>query len=100
MMHGLSGRTSGVSVHFGSVSNSKVKAWGCVAAAGDLKLDQLRVNQLRLCRQLSGSLEAGPSGVRLHARGLRPDEVRPAWPSTCHWLSKVISMQICIAIAP
>ena len=50
----------------------------CKPHAGDLKLDQLRVNQLRLCRQLSGSLEAGPSGVRLHARGLRPDEVRPA----------------------
>lgn len=34
------------------------------------------MNQLRLCRQLSGSLEVGPGGVRLHARGLRPDEVR------------------------
>ncbi len=33
------------------------------------------MNQLRLCRQLTGSLEVGPGGVRLHARGQRPDEV-------------------------
>ena len=60
----------------GGLRRVQLRGGGTACCAGDLKLDQLRVNQLRLCRQLSGSLEVGPGGVRLHARGLRPDEVR------------------------
>ena len=70
------------------------------SCAGDLKLDQLRVNQLRLCRQLSGSLEVGPGGVRLHARGLRPDEVREhRRPRHLHavLLSTLCGVHLCVA---
>lgn len=42
--------------------------------AGDLKLDGLRVNQLKLCKQLSGSLSLSEHGLHLHARGQRSDE--------------------------
>ena len=42
--------------------------------AGDLKLDGLRVNQLKLCKQLAGSLSLSERGLRLQARGQRPDE--------------------------
>ena len=42
--------------------------------AGDLKLDGLRVNQLKLCKQLAGSLSLSDRGLHLQARGQRPDE--------------------------
>ena len=42
--------------------------------AGDLKLDGLRVNQLKLCKQLAGSLSLSERGLHLHARGQRSDE--------------------------
>ena len=41
---------------------------------GDLKLDGLRVNQLKLCKQLAGSLALSDRGLHLQARGGRPDE--------------------------
>ncbi|KAK9804274.1 hypothetical protein WJX72_004315 [[Myrmecia] bisecta] len=42
---------------------------------GDLNLEGLRVNQLKLSRNLSGSLELAEDGLHIHAKGLRPDEV-------------------------
>ena len=42
--------------------------------AGELKLDGLRVNQLKLCKQLAGSLSLSDRGLHLQARGQRPDE--------------------------
>ena len=41
---------------------------------GELKLDGLRVNQLKLCKQLAGSLSLSDRGLHLQARGQRPDE--------------------------
>ena len=44
------------------------------ASTGEISLNRLRVNQLQLSRQLSGSLEASKHGLEIHVRGLRPDE--------------------------
>ena len=40
-----------------------------------LHLDGMRVNQLNLTRNLAGTLDAASEGVRVSARGTRPDEV-------------------------
>jgi hypothetical protein len=62
--------------------------------AGDIKLDGVRLNQLSLARQLSGSLALSGQRLQLHARGLRPDELldvsrraaAPGWPRCAAWL--------------
>ncbi len=50
------------------------------AFAGTLTLDSLRVNQLKLARSLSGSLEVSRSGLQIHARARAPPPPRlAAW---------------------
>jgi len=44
--------------------------WLLACAAGDLKLDGLRMNQLKLCKQLTGSLSLSDRGLHLKARAL------------------------------
>ena len=46
------------------------------AFAGTLTLDSLRVNQLKLARSLSGSLEVSRSGLQIHARARAPPPPR------------------------
>lgn len=41
---------------------------------GELTLEGLRVNQLKLTRNLSGTLAASAKGLHLQAQGPRPDE--------------------------
>ncbi len=40
-----------------------------------MRLDGVRLNQLSLARQLSGSLALSGQRLQLHAKGLRPDEL-------------------------
>lgn len=42
--------------------------------AGDLGLESVRVNQLRLWQKLAGRLEASGGGVSVHGKGLRANE--------------------------
>ncbi|KAL0047976.1 hypothetical protein WJX82_004829 [Trebouxia sp. C0006] len=44
------------------------------AFEGDVLLDGLRVNQLKLSRNLTGSLQVSEKEVHMHAKGSRPDE--------------------------
>ena len=51
---------------------------GAAAFAGDLQLQGLKLNQLRLARQLTGKLSVTEQGAVLKARGQRPDEALEA----------------------
>ncbi|KAL3160063.1 hypothetical protein ABBQ38_009778 [Trebouxia sp. C0009 RCD-2024] len=44
------------------------------AFEGDVLLDGLRVNQLKLSRNLAGSLQVSNKEVHMHAKGSKPDE--------------------------
>ncbi|KAK9840821.1 hypothetical protein WJX81_007219 [Elliptochloris bilobata] len=70
----FSGRLAAPATETGVTPTDKAAEKPGASFAGALTLENLRINQLKLARNLTGSLEVSRSSLQIHAKGSRPDE--------------------------
>lgn len=67
-------KLSGTTKFSGRLVDEQQGVGGGALFLGDLSLQDLKINQLRLTRHLSGQLRVDSGGAELRAMGRRPDE--------------------------